>query len=504
MARRLHDPAIDSVSAALKSVRTRAGLTVERLEATGLHLDALASLAVVRQIEMTQRLSQARAIVAAVQGAAAQLDPANRLIVDAALALGLLPQASLRAAGASGLYGPDLAGRRRALVEAWPGLHQALGTGDVPPAPTERALRGDVEVEAFALLAERLLTSSALDAPDVEPNPTGESSQTSARSRHGSGSAHHVLVVGAAVMDHVIVVDELPEVDKAVQAHSNHAFPGGKGLNQAVAAARLGMTVHLLATVGDDAVSAGLLDYLASENVGTDLVMTVPDARTAETFLIVTEDGSALQIGWKNEAQTGLRPQDVSSRAVRRHLTAVDTILLTLEPPRETVEAILATISTSRTGPRTILTASPPYEGPSVAHDQLRDVDYLVGTRSELQALLPDSTGESSPELLSTQLRLLGVDAVCIAEEFSSLIRTPDLSVDVPHFPTVQKEAPGARDAFAAALALRLGEGDGEPTAEDARWVTAAMAATQGLGGVADAMPTHDEIDRVLSIASLT
>jgi ribokinase len=499
---RLHEPAIESIAAALKSLRTRAGLTVDRLKATGLTVEPLAGLRVVRQVELAQRLPREQAIVAAVRGVAARLDTATRLIVDAALALRLLSPDAVEAAEASGIYGPDLAGRRHALAEAWGRLHAALGEPVAPPAPSERTLRGDVEVLAFSRLAERLLTASSLDASREAGPATGPAPAEPVGDRPG-GTAR-VLVVGSAVIDHVIAVSELPRVGLPSQSHAYQRFVGGKGLNQAVAAARLGMSVHLLSTVGDDASATEILDALARENVGVDLLITVPDSRTPVAFVVVTDDGTSLEVGWKNEPRLSLRRRDAVSGALRARLDAVDTVLLTLEPPIETVDAFLATMAGMKAPPRTILTASPPPAGPTLAPDRLRNVDYLVGTRSELHSLVPGAAQDSSPDELATQLRLLGVGAVCIAEEFSSVIRTSDLSVDIPHFPTVQREAPGARDAFAAALALRLHETGGELTADDAFWATAAMAASQTVRGVADAMPTPKEVNRVLSVASPT
>jgi ribokinase len=493
---RLHEPAIESIAAALKSLRTRAGLTVDRLEATGLTVDALAGLRVVRQVALTQRVPREQAIVAAVRGVAARLDTATRLIVDAALALRLLSPEVVDAADARGIYGPDLAGRRHALADAWGRLHEALGERPAPHAPSERTLRGDVEILAFSRLAERLLTASSLDAGAAASPAPAETVDAPA------GPTARVLVVGSAVIDHVIAVRELPSEGHPSQSHAYQRFVGGKGLNQAVAAARLGMSVHLLSTVGDDAAGTEILAALARENVGADLLVTIPDSRTPAAFVIVTDDGTSLEVGWKNQPRLSLRRRDAASGALRTRLEAVDTVLLTLEPPIETVDAFLATLADMQAPPRTVLTASPPPAGPTLAPDRLRHVDYLVGTRAELQSLVPGADRDSSPEELATQLRLLGVGAVCIAERFSSVIRTPHLSVDIPHFPTVQREAPGARDAFAAALALRLHDTGGELTADDALWATAAMAASQTVRGVADAMPTPDEIDRVLSVAS--
>jgi ribokinase len=73
---------------------------------------------------------------------------------------------------------------------------------------------------------------------------------------------------------------------------------------------------------------------------------------------------------------------------------------------------------------------------------------------------------------------------------------------EVPPLPAAFTEAPGARDAFAAALALRLQESEGGLDEADAAWATAAMAFPQTFGGVAKSMPTREDVDRILRLAS--
>jgi ribokinase len=517
---RRHDHAIESLRGALKSLRTRNGLTVERLRATGLHLDPLLDLDVVRQLERTQELSPEEAIVAAVRGAAAQLDVADMLIADAALALGLLTGSRFdrrdgpggpdgpdgpHGLDVSGLYAADLSDRRDFLVGAWGPLHEAVGARTATPAPTVRALRTELESRAFERVAERILTASPLDAAagDEPAQTTPQAHDRPGRSGAPAGrGAPHVLIVGAAVLDHIFAVEHVPEVGTAVQATSYESLPGGKGLNQAVAAARLGMDAQLLATLGDDEAGNRLLTYLEREGVNTDLVRMVPGATTPVTSILVTADGTPSTTGWMNEAQIGLTVRDVRSRAVRAAVDQADAVLLTFEPPRDTVESVLELAGGPRGGPTVLLTPSPPDASARFAHESLRYVDYLIGTHWELSCLLPATGADASVEELSTQLLVLGAGTVCVAEEFGCTVRSNELAFDVPGVPTGFHEAPGARDAFAAALALRLHESEDRLGADDASWATAAMAALQTFGGVARSMPPREEVDRILKLAS--
>lgn len=503
MTRRHHDHAIESLRAALKGLRTRSGLTVERLRATELSLGPLLDLDVVAQLEETHRLSPEEAVVAAVRGAAAQLDVTDLLIVDAALALGLLDGSGPDAARLDGLYAPDLSERRTVLATSWSSLLQVAGADRATPAPTVRALRTDLESRAFERLADRLLALSPLDAlPEGRPVLVAAADAGRPAARTAPDGSPRVFVAGAAVIDHILVVDHVPEPGTAVQATSYESLPGGKGLNQAVAAARLGMEAHLLTTVGDDEAGRRLLAYLRHEGVDTDLIRVVPGGTTPVTTVIVTPDGTASTVGWTNHEQIGVTIHDLRSRSVRAALHAADAVLLTFEPARDTVDAVLAAAGQSG-GPTVLLTPSPPSDGPRFAHESLRYVDYLVGTQWELSCLLPSSPPDTPSDRLSRQLLVLGAGTVCVAEGFGCAIRSNTLSLDVSPPPTAFREAPGARDAFTAALALRLHRSGGRLDEADARWATAAMAASQTFRGVASSMPAAEEIDRILALAAL-
>jgi ribokinase len=505
--RRHHDHAVESLRAALKSLRTRSGLTVERLRATELTL-APFDLDVVRQLEQTQQLSPEEAIVAVVRGAAAQLDVDDMLIVDAALALGLVAESfpdAPDAPGISALYAPDLSDRRTALVESWSALRELVGAGRPTPPPTVRSLRTDLESRAFERLAERILTASPLDmAPEqvtasIAPEVTTRSRSTA---RASNGTAPRVVVVGAAVMDQIYAVDHVPEPGTAVQATSYHTYPGGKGLNLAVAAARLGMEVHLLAPLGDDDTGRQLLAYLEAEGVHTELVRMMPGATTPVAGVLVTPDGMNSTIGWMNVSQMSITARDVTSRLVTSTLENADAVMLTFSVAWDTIETVLETTASAPHRPTILLKPSPPYEGARFAHESLRYVDYLIGTEWELSRLLPGTSTPAPAERLLTQLLVQGAGTVCVAEAFGCTVRSSNLSIDIPPPPIAVEEAPGALDAFTAALALRLHESDGRLDEASVRWATAALAVPQTLGGVASSMPTRDEIDRVVTLAS--
>jgi ribokinase len=505
LVRRHHDHAVESLRATLKSLRTRSGLTVERLRATELTLTSLLDLDVVAQLAQTQQLSPEEAIVSVVRGAAAQLDVDDMLIVDAALALGLVTESFPDGPDVGDLYAPDLSDRRTALVARWASLHELVGAGRATPPPTVRTLRTELESRTFERLAERILTASPLDmAPErASASVTAEvTTRPASRTSASNGTAPRVVVVGAAVMDQIYAVDHVPEMGTAVQATSYRTHPGGKGLNLAVAAARLGMDVHLIAPLGDDDTGRQLIAYLEAEGVRTELVRMMPGATTPVAGVLVTPDGMNSTIGWMNVSQMSITARDVNSHTVRSTLENADAVMLTFSVAWDTVETVLQTTAAAPRRPTVLLKPSPPYEGARFAHESLRYVDYLIGTEWELSRLLPATPTHTPSERLLTQLLVQGAGTVCVAEAFGCTLRSSDLSIDIPPPPIAVEEAPGARDAFTAALALRLHESDGQLDEASVRWATAAMAVPQTLGGVASSMPTRDEIDRIVSLAS--
>jgi ribokinase len=487
LARRVHEPAIESISAALKSLRTFAGLTVERLETTSLDLTALAELDVVEQVAATQRLGTAKAIVKTVRAAAERLPPADRVIVDAALCLRLLA-GEIEPAVVDGLYAPDLHQRRRSLEDNWDRLYARIGGGAPPQAPTERTLRAELEVEAFRRLADVLLSLSPLELAADGDSPTGD------RPR--------VVVMGGALMDHVFAVDTFPPPGGLESAAQFHRVPGGKGLNQAVAAARLGMDVQLAAAVGDDSAGVDIMRFLQAEGVRTDMVKVVPRARTSTTAIFVSGPGLTTTVVWDNSVQVALLPHDLLNAAVLDRFEQTEAVLVTFELPTETIDAALDGARRVPNLPATIVTASPPDPSSQLVHERLRRIDYVVGTRADLEALVPDVPADADLDRLATQILLLGAGAVCLAEEFAARIWTEHMTSDAPTRPASYHDIPASRDAFAAALALRVHEKQGALDTADVSWAAAAMIAMQGRMGSASSMPGRADIDKVVRLTT--
>jgi ribokinase len=274
--------------------------------------------------------------------------------------------------------------------------------------------------------------------------------------------------------------------------------PGGKGLNRAVAAARLGLSVGLLAAVGDDEAGRGLLDFLHGKGINTSLVKVVADTPTPVTAVIVsTITGEQAIIADKDDRMT-LSATDLGSPAVRAAIAGAEVMLCTFEQPVTVLAQVLAHVRDLPRRPRLIVHASPPLHNPQLLYPYLRIVDYLVGTAAELDALVPRP--ESAIGDTTQRLRIAGAGAVCTLGNCESTVRSDDGDFDIPPFPTVLAGSPGAPAAFSAALAYRLLRSRRPAGEADFAWATAAMAAAQSLDAVPEAMPPVDRIDHIVAL----
>jgi ribokinase len=469
------------VKSTLKSLRTRAGLRSERLASTELALDALERLPSVRYLQ-GQGLDRASAIVEAVREAAGALPVTESLIVDAALSL------RLHAEPATGpdLYAAGLSDRRLALLREWDRLHEAQDVAP-PPAPTARSLRLDREDAALGLLA------SALVGEELEGGRPGIAQPKQEAPEEGESAA---VVIGAAVCDISLHLKDMPAPNTSVQAYMFEDRPGGKGLNQAVGLARLGAKVRLIGPLGSDQAGEEILEFLRAEGVDTAYLEKRHDSRSPRTVVLAFKNGSFLHIGWKNEHEVRMSSEFLRSVEFRNVMETAPVVLLTLEPPRDTIGAVLDVISRSKRCPL-IVTASPPIEGPSLSGSELRLIDYLIATEWELQYMLEDTGDDDdalSAEDIVHRLLLAGVGTVCLlGPNQCRIYGVPDDFVQPPPAAVITTDQSASRDAFAAALASRLSSNHA-PTEQDFYYAYHAMLVAGTRFGTSSSLPTHGEI----------
>ncbi|HLS79154.1 MAG TPA: PfkB family carbohydrate kinase [Nocardia sp.] len=498
------EPGTVAVRNILTRLCKRSGLSAERLRTTEIDISPLLELPVIRRRAHREGVLDPRLVVGPViREHAEKLPPSTHFIVDAALSLGWWREHGAGEVDLDRLYAADLGERRVYLAENWARLHELAGATPEPAELTARHLRTSPEHRAFTELAALL---------HVDPGYGRSRSSASGLDSAVAAAAPargEVVVLGDAVIDHIYRTDHLPGESSPARGGFTEKI-GGKGLNRAVAAARLGFRTELIATVGDDHAGRRIGAYLHRHRVGVRHLKTVAGEPTPVGAVIVTVTGSFATIEHDADA-VRLTVEDLCSAEVLDTLTGADAVFLTLEHSTSVLEHVLRTLRDAPR-PRLFVHAGPPVPAPQYFYEFFDRIDYLVGSRRELAVLLApgaDFTGEGYDDQevfdaeVIARLRALGVGCVCVVEHFRCLVRSARVRLDLgPALAVRVTDSPGAAAAFTAALAYRLAGHDWVAEPADFRWASAAMAAAQSFGDIPDAMPVVERIDRIAAAAA--
>ncbi|WP_435840731.1 ribokinase [Streptomyces cinnamoneus] len=278
---------------------------------------------------------------------------------------------------------------------------------------------------------------------------------------------YDVLVIGSANADLTVRVARRPGPGETVHGTDLTESPGGKGANQAAAAARLGARTALLARVGDDAYAELLLD--AQRTAGTDVrhVLVEQGARTGTAMIVVGPDGDNT-IVVSPGANARLTPADVT--AAREVIAASAVVSLQLEVPPETVRA--AAGAAGEAGARVVLNPSPVPD--ALDAPLLAAADPLVVNEHEARQL--SGVPDGDPPTWARALRERGARSVVVTlGGEGALVLDAEGPVRVPGIAVEAVDTTGAGDAFTAALCVRLAAG--VPLAEAARFAVRVGAA---------------------------
>ncbi|PGH50307.1 ribokinase [Streptomyces sp. Ru87] len=295
---------------------------------------------------------------------------------------------------------------------------------------------------------------------------------------------YDLLVVGSAGADLVIGVDRRPAAGETVLGSGLVVRPGGKGAHQAVAAARLGARTALLARVGGDAYGQLLLAELRAAGVDTVGVL-VGDSPTGVAVITVDPSGAGGTVVSPG-ANARLSPADI--RAAGSLLSAARVISVQLEIPMATVAAV---VQARDPGTRVVLNASPPAPLPAAV---LAACHPLVVDEREARSLLSGHPAADSadPAVWASALLSRGPRSVVVTRGSGALAADHQGTVRVPGPPAGAVDSSGAGDAFAGALALRLGRGDSLEGA--VRYAVRVGATVRARRGAQESFPTEAEL----------
>jgi len=300
----------------------------------------------------------------------------------------------------------------------------------------------------------------------------------------------HIVVVGSLNMDLVISAPRIPQPGETIIGSTFKTVPGGKGANQAVAAARLGAGVSMVGKVGNDAFGQQLCQTLEIAGVHHDFVTQSPDAASGVALITVEESGQN-SIVVAPGANMQLSPADID--AADEVIANAGILLLQLESPIETV--IHAAGRARQYGARVILNPAPAQPLPD---ELLQMVDILIPNETET-ALLTGMSAATADEAASASRKLLtcGVGAVVVTLGSQGALLVPDNETRYfPAFPVSAVDTTAAGDAFIGGLALALSERKSLPDA--VRWGCAAGALAATKAGAQSSLPSRTDVETML------
>ena len=299
-----------------------------------------------------------------------------------------------------------------------------------------------------------------------------------------------IVVLGSINMDLVAVAPSLPKPGETVMGSDFATLPGGKGANQAVAAARLGADVHMIGRVGDDVFGPMLLENLEANEVDVSDVLTTPGVSSGIAVILLDDERENYIVGiyGANMACDGIQVE-----AVSRALEGADALLLQMEIPLDV--SLEAARIAGRMGVRVIYDPAPPSEIPLSCYDAF---DIIAPNQSEAEVLTGVTVdGIGSAYEAASILRERGVRVALIKLGEQGVVYSGDQGVGhVPAFEVDAIDTVAAGDGFAGALAVALAEG--QPLELALRFASAVGALVVTKRGAQDAMPDRVEVERLL------
>ncbi len=277
-------------------------------------------------------------------------------------------------------------------------------------------------------------------------------------------------------MDQIFRVQRIPAPGETVLSTGFSTAHGGKGQNQAVAAARAGASTEFISALGSDGFGTAIRSGLEADGIGATLVREL-DAPTGTALIAVDDSGENTIIveGGANARLTGLTHADESA------IQAASVLVMQLEIPLETVEA--AARVGRAAGTTVVLNAAPIRDLPDAL---LGLLDILIVNEHEAEHLAAGRPGTDLTDLVPTVIVTLGAEGAVVYGRDAGEVRVPAPSV-------AAVDATGAGDTFCGALAAALDEG--QPIESALRFAVTAASLSVEHHGAVPSIPRRAAID---------
>lgn len=297
----------------------------------------------------------------------------------------------------------------------------------------------------------------------------------------------HVIVVGSLNMDLVVRIPQIPRPGETLLGGVFKTFPGGKGANQAVAAARLGAHVTMIGCVGGDAFGREMRDTLIADNIDTTHVLVHPESATGVALIQVDEKGQN-SIAVASGANFQLTSADVES--AMQAIEKFDVLVMPLETPLETIYAA-AKIASQR-GAKVLLNPAP---AQILKPDLLELVDVLLPNEHEVALMTGQPALQSAADLQTAAQKLLSLGVKNLMVTMGSqgaILFDGKTESNISACPVQAVDTTAAGDCFVGALAVGLCEG--KSLLDAAEFASAAAAISVTRDGAQPSLPRREEV----------
>lgn len=294
-----------------------------------------------------------------------------------------------------------------------------------------------------------------------------------------------ILVIGSLNMDMTFYVNQFPQVGQTINSQGFFMAPGGKGSNQALAAARLGAQVYMAGCVGADVYADALIDDLEESKVDTTLVQRMAGTNTGLACITVCEGSNMITVDAGANAR--MTPDRIDQ--IKEIFEKVDIVILQFEIPMPTVERAA---ELARQSGCTVIVNPAPYM--PMSQKLLQHIDYLIPNETEAQALLgwQEVTPRNAFEALKAMLDMgIPHPMITLGDQGVAYLDGDEYRVQkCIHVKAVDTTAAG--DTFIGALACGMLSGKTMPQAVEFAQRASAICVTRK--GAHSSIPTLSEV----------